>query len=307
MSVIRQRTKNLLAAGLMGILIASVFFGGVFTYILIHYNRTKQNLSMEYEAKIREAQGVREGQKMVRVAFASQNITTGSRISKENVEFKMYPEEQAPSNFMAILGDFDGKVAKIDISKNSAVTASMLFEEKSITKDVRNQEFQVISLPSGLMKNQYVDVRINFPTGQDYIVLSKKKVKDVKDTTVWYELNESEILHMSSAIVDAYLQGAKLYALTYVEPYLQEEAVANYPANLKVLDLIRSDPNIVQVAATELASKTRQALDLHLKEISDPEKMKVINEQQKQQNEKMAEQTRKKQEEVMRQSVKSGL
>lgn len=307
MSVIRQRTKNLLAAGLMGTLVASVLFGGAFTYMLIHFNRVKQELSMEYEAQIKEAQGIKEGQEMVRVAFASQDITAGSRMSKDHIEFKMYPKEEAPSGFIESFGEMDGKIAKIDISINSALTSSMLFEEERITKDVRNQEFQVISLPSGLKKNQYVDVRINFPTGEDYIVLSKKKVKDVQDTIVWYELNESEILHMSSAIVDAYLQGAKLYALTYVEPYLQEEAIATYPVNLKVLDLIQSDPNIVQIASAELGGKTRQTLDSHLKEISDPDKMKIITERQNQQNGKRTEQTRNKQEEAMQQSVQSGL
>ena len=54
----------------------------------------------------------------------------------------------------------------------------MLFENGVTPRDLRNQEFSYVSLPSKLKKDDVVDVRINFRTGQDYIVLGKKKVKE---------------------------------------------------------------------------------------------------------------------------------
>ncbi len=49
-----------------------------------------------------------------------------------------------------------------------------------------------------MKKSDFVDVRIKFPTGQDYILLSKKKVEDLSNNRVWYHMNEKEILSMSS-------------------------------------------------------------------------------------------------------------
>ena len=64
---------------------------------------------------------------------------------------------------------------------------------------------------------------------------------------------------LSSALVDAYLHDATLYALTYVEPELQERAIPNYPPNAEVTKLIASNPNIVKKAEKQwsLRSETR--------------------------------------------------
>lgn len=91
-------------------------------------------------------------------------------------------------------------------------------------------------------------------------MLSKKKVKDLANGTIWYEMNEKEILTMSSAIVDAYINDASIYALSYVDPYVQDGAYVTYPANEKVLDLIESDPNIVEVAKQSLSADIARSL-----------------------------------------------
>ncbi|GJM69319.1 hypothetical protein HMSSN036_15350 [Paenibacillus macerans] len=78
-----------------------------------------------------------------------------------------------------------------------------------------------------------MDIRIQFPTGQDYILLSKKKIEALAPGTVTVTLGEAEILSLSSAIVDAYLHKASIYALTYVEPYLQGKSTPTYPATAR--------------------------------------------------------------------------
>ncbi|WP_145950047.1 hypothetical protein [Paenibacillus sp. Y412MC10] len=123
-----------------------------------------------------------------------------------------------------------------------------------------------------MKKSDFVDVRIKFPTGQDYILLSKKKVEDLSNNRVWYHMDEKEILSMSSGIVDAYLNDATIYALSYVDPYMQEKAVVTYPPNAKVLDLIDSDPNIVDVAKTELERHYRQKLEADMKSMTSEER-----------------------------------
>ena len=73
-------------------------------------------------------------------------------------------------------------------------------------------------------------------------------------------IREDEILAMSSAIVEAYgLVGAKLYATKYVEPAMQEAASPTYTPNSAVTAQIQSNPNIVEQAKQELATRYSNA------------------------------------------------
>ena len=74
-------------------------------------------------------------------------------------------------------------------------------------------------------------------------------------------LNEEEILLLSSGIVDAYLHKASIYALKYVEPYLQREAIPTYPPSEAVLQVIRKDPNIIDMAEHALTASIRAGLE----------------------------------------------
>lgn len=154
-------------------------------------------------------------------------------------------------------------VAKVDMYKNSVVTIDMVAKSnEKTTDDLRKQEYNMIILPSQLQTGEYIDVRLALPTGQDYIVVSKKQVEipqvngvDSEDT-IWMKLTEGEILTMNNAIVDAYrMLGAKLYVTTYTEAGVQKAAEPTYVATYEVMELIEKNPNIVQTAKNELLNR----------------------------------------------------
>ncbi|MNE94882.1 hypothetical protein D3C80_1928990 [compost metagenome] len=68
--------------------------------------------------------------------------------------------------------------------------------------------------------------------------------------------------------MDAYLHKATIYALLYVDPYLQSKAIATYPVNQAVLDLIKRDPNIVNKAEQALQISSRSSLESGLSVLS---------------------------------------
>jgi hypothetical protein len=245
-------------------------------YFQIKQASFEEQLQSEYETKIKEWES-REQAARTTVLTASRSIPAGTTLQAGDVKAVEASTSLASSGSLKEPNAAIGKITKIDLQPNTPLVASMLFEDKPIPRDLRLQEFNVIQLPTTLQKGQFVDVRINFPTGEDFIVLSKKKVRELSGTIVWYEMNETEILMASSAIIDAYLQGAKLYALAYVDPGTQEAAVANYPSNPKVLDLMERDPNILQEAKIALARQLRATLDNNLKAMSDTDKMRVIS------------------------------
>lgn len=279
MSKIRQRTKNLIKAGVIGAVVMGLIAAGAVGMLIKHHADEKRALRAEYEQRLQEAEELLAKQKALKktVVVAAGELKAGKKLTDSDLKTVEVPESEAPVNLVQNKKDLVGKVIKIDVGENTPIIDSMVFDEGPMPKDLRLHEYNVIMLPTKLEKGQYVDVRINFPTGEDFIVLSKKKVHDFVGTTVWYEINESELLVMSSAIVDAYLHGAKLYAITYVDPFMQEEAIPTYPPNIKVLDLIQSDPNVLEKAIQQLSQVARKNLETNLSQLSDVERMKIQN------------------------------
>lgn len=159
-------------------------------------------------------------------------------------------------------------LARVDMNINTVITSKLVVQSSEIvTDDTRQEEYNMITLPVDLMTNDYVDIRFRTPDGQNFIVVSKAQV-DVPmnadgtyvSDTIRVNLREDEILAMSSAMVEAYgIKGSELYVTKYVDPAMQEAALPTYTPNAAVTVQIQSDPNIVEVAREELASRYSDA------------------------------------------------
>lgn len=139
------------------------------------------------------------------------------------------------SNVKVSKEDLVGRVVKANVTKNTLIMDSLLFaEDEDPTKDERLQEFNFIQIPSDLIANDYIDIRIQFPTGEDYSVLIGKKIEKIAgENTIFIKMNEEEIMAMGSAIIEAYMQeGVRLYANKYTDPSTQllKETTADYVA-----------------------------------------------------------------------------
>lgn len=158
-------------------------------------------------------------------------------------------------------------VAKIDMNVNTVVTVEMLARGELLGDDVRRQEYNAIVLPVDLTTGDYVDIRVQFPNGQDFIVVSKKEVEIPvvegidSETTIWMNLSEEEILMLSCAMVEAYrIDGTRLYATKYTDPGMQEESVPTYPINAETFALVKSNPNVAAEAEANLEERYTEAL-----------------------------------------------
>ena len=158
-------------------------------------------------------------------------------------------------------------VAKIDMNKNTVLTLEMLSLGSLLTDDVRKQEYNAVILPVDLTTGDYIDIRVQLPTGQDFIVVSKKMVEIPvidgmeSENVIWVNLSEDEILSMSCAIVEAYrINGSKLYATRYTDPGMQEAATPTYPLSAETVTLIQSDPNVTNNAQRSLRERYTEAM-----------------------------------------------
>ena len=148
-------------------------------------------------------------------------------------------------------------IMKIDVPAGTVITKDMIEEiDEPTTADQRLQEYNMIILPTLLEEGNYIDVRLSLPTGEDYVVISKKKVYKATADTVWLKMREDEILTLGNAVVEAYIMnGSKLYATIYTEPGRQKKSEVTYVTNDEVIKLIDKDSNIVEKARNEIIGR----------------------------------------------------
>ena len=190
-------------------------------------------------------------------------------ITKDNTEYQVkqedtgnyYIEKNGNKEYLEL--NSVPLVAKVDMNKNTLITTELISKSDNIVQDdVRRQEYNMIVLPADLTTGDYIDIRLMLPSGQDYIVVSKKEVEipniggvDSSDT-IWVNLSEDETLHLSCAIVDAFkINGAKLYATKYTEAGMQEAAKVTYVMTQEATKLLENDPNILERAMNEIRSR----------------------------------------------------
>ncbi|OWA37350.1 hypothetical protein B9G55_04625 [Saccharibacillus sp. O16] len=265
----RQRQKWIAAsAGAASALLICAAAGIPYVH---HIEAKYQSERSGYEQQIAAMDAQR-----VSVYALTRDIKAGEAIAEEDLAQVQITAEAAPDD-RPKREEVVGRYTKVALTRNTPISQSMLYEGTPTAADLRNQEFRLIELPSRLQAGEYMDVRVKFPTGEDFIVLSKKKAEQLASGTIWLRMDEQEILRMSSAIVDAYLNDASIYAVTYVEPGLQRAAIVTYPANASVLDLIDNDPNIIERAKTELERRMREKLDSGLDLLTPEEIQKYLN------------------------------
>ena len=244
--------KGLVVAGLIGLI------GIIALVIILVQMKGEEQARLDAQKKVY----------VLKTSVQSGTILTQDMFTTIGADANVAPVDAVTAtSFNSIAFDEEGNelevIAKIDIAANTIVTSNMLTTSDNVnTDDVREEEYNMISLPSDLETGDTVDVRLRMPDGTNYIVVSKKKVTVLDQggipsiNTISLELSEGEILMMSNAIVEAYMmEGSKLYLTRYVEPGMQAGAITTYVPSGDVQNLIAQDPNIVNEAKQELVNR----------------------------------------------------
>ena len=259
MNPMQRRARN---SFLVGFLVALIIMALVVAFLLFqikNIKEAKEALEALQKSVLVAATDLKSGESITidnfQTATVQTTVSNDQIISSMDFEFMENVKKKKKI-------DEDGNklqkqmVMKVDVPAGTIVTKDMISEvDDQVTSTQRIQEYNMIVLPSQLVNGDYIDVRISLPSGQDFIVLSKKEVLGTNSTSVWMKLDEEEILTLNNAIVETYtITGAKLYAVQYVEPGLQEESIPTYTVSSAVLNLINNNPNITEEARENLWS-----------------------------------------------------
>lgn len=232
---------------LLGVLVTLIFAVAAIALLIVQLNKLqeeKKTLEASYKT----------------VVSVKSDIKSGEALA-DKVSTITVPSDAIPSDAIT-MGDIDeNTIAKVDLSRGTVLSTSVIaISGEETTSDIREQQYNMILLPETLEEQDYIDIRLMLPSGQDYIVIAKKCVKRQEEETIWVNMSEDEILTMSNAIVEAYkISGSKLYATKYVDAGNQEKATPTYPVSREVLELINNDPNIVETAKQGLWKRYNEA------------------------------------------------
>lgn len=170
----------------------------------------------------------------------------GGRIIQSDLRPISIPESCIGDSYILDPSSVVGKYFKVSIAPGTPITTDMIMEEK-ISDDIREVDIQADSWPIGLKEGDYVDFRLVFPQGEDFVVVSHVRIMAINGKTVKVHLSERELLFYGSALVEKYLyqsSGSYTYMSKYLEPGVQKAAKVFYsvPDNIKAL--LISNPNI---------------------------------------------------------------
>lgn len=245
----QRKANNYLLMGILGTLLVT---GIVIVFLFIQLN------SLQQDKKKTEAA-------MKNVYVVSQDIKSGDIVSYDKLKKQAVSGSVIPANVLSV--ELTEKtIAKIDLNAGTIITDNMIQEsDEKITNDLRRQEYNMVILPSQIQSGDYIDIRLSLSNGTDYIVASKKKVEiptiDGIDSanSIIINMSEAEILVMTNAIIDAYIdRGSMLYATTYVEPGMQGTVTPTYVPSGTVQNVMVANPNIEQEAKNGLFYRYNQ-------------------------------------------------
>lgn len=257
----RTKKKRLLAVVLCVFIVVGVFVGAMFI--------CTNQLKSKYDVKLEELTNtISSNQRMVYRAKA--DIPAGTEINSNNTEYVSVFSDM--DDFVYMGEDGLGKIATADIFAGQNICANMVGED--LAYSLRECEYALLTLSNNLMANDFVDIRIMYPNGENYVVLSKKCIQsiDLENNAVMFWLTEDELMDMSSAIVDTYLrEGSILYTTKYIQDS-QDELERSYQPSADCMIAIANDPNIIgeaKDALTERMSATlRSSLENRLDQFS---------------------------------------
>lgn len=262
MTGIRQRKGHLLKAGFIGAMIVGLPLL-IMTVLFFYGNQAARQQIKEYQKK--EA-----GQLTYPVYILKNDKLPGEKIESSDLQcIDIIGHE---SDIFQVLSSRDtiGKSARIALHRGMVLTDALVTDEFP-EKDTRKLEFSYIQFPQSLKEGEFVDIRISFPNGEDYIVVGNKRALSVGHPDnaggiQFLELmvGEEELLKLASAKTDAeQYPNTIVYAVKYVAEE-QEKPIDTYPVNPFVYQLSQWDPNVVQAVIESQNIQYRQTLEENL-------------------------------------------
>lgn len=234
------------------IMIVSVILLLIISNVMMYYIKWKpkiEDIMMGYEQEIELLnKTLDEIGPLQEVYTLRSDIEPGREIEEEDLETRRAPISFLTENYVLDPSEVVGRYYKVALTEGSPMLLDLAMDEEiDVFKTTREIDIVASVLPLGLAVGDYIDLRLTYPMGEDFIVLSHKRVSAINTEAVTISLKEDEIHLYQAALVDYILhkdKGAMLYMTEYIEPGVQDPSVVYYRVPDYILAVMKGDPNI---------------------------------------------------------------
>ena len=178
----KNKTKKLVIVIIL--LIIGIMGGGYYAYVRI-INLEAANADLNYEIES-NTQTVYVAIKDITHGDMLYDSSTAPSEDDVNVEMQNIATGLEPDYYMT--DDMLGRQAIVDMDYGTPVMAAMVSSEYGeLSADERDCEISVVQMMTDQAVADHVDVRIAYPDGSDYIVLSNKKISQIDlQNCIWH-------------------------------------------------------------------------------------------------------------------------
>ncbi len=208
-----------------------------------------------------------------------QALQAGQAIRLDDLEMNELPESLVTQSLILDPTPVIGKYYRVGLSAGTPLTWDVVMDDP-IDDTTRDYDIVANMMPIGLKPGDYIDFRIVYPLGEDFIVLPHKRVEAINGKTFKLKLNETEIHFYQATLVDYFLQvdrGAMLYLTKYVEPGTQKAASPYYAVPKNILAIMEADPNIAKKINARLNDDFRSHVESAVNGVSDEAGQAVLS------------------------------
>lgn len=255
-----------LVMGLIGALIISLGAFNIYQYT----SSSKQKAA--YEATIAELQASQSnGEAAIEMTSAVSLLTdlkAGQLITNEDITVANVPTTSVPQNAIVDPLNVVGKVARINMGMNTILTDDVV-ADKRISNTTKQRQVYFDYATTDITEGDYVDIRIAYTNGADYVVIPYVQVQKAKGNFIEILMDEGQYAVYKGMNLD-YLTtkefGTRIYLDRYSEPTLQTPVKQTYVVPEFINQLIAANPNITN-KIVDSGNKATQ------------EEIKILNEQ----------------------------
>lgn len=174
------------------------------------------------------------------------------------------------ANLATSMEELLGKYCKTEMTAGTVFTINSVYEEP-INHDMRYYDVVVDVIPIGLKPGAFVDIRIKYGTGSDYLGILHRQVAEINGNTLKLILTEEDIQTYSSMFVENIVFnrrftvdfdnnndgeindadaidpiGCYIYAAEYIVGGIQSQTEHFYAPSKLVQGVLQNDPNVFE-------------------------------------------------------------
>jgi hypothetical protein len=188
-------------------------------------------------------------------------VKVGDQVQESDLTRETVPVTAVPEGAVQDTSEVIGKYYKLSFGAGIPLTKD-LFMDDELKGPVYIRDVFLDSVPVGIMPNDYIDIRVVLPGGEEFVAFSHRRIESLYQKAIKMKMTESDLWLWTSILVDRSLYkgyGLKIYATKYEDPGLPNEAKPYYPLRKEVIDIASISKNLSKKDIDKIYNKDLRA------------------------------------------------